>query len=52
MSLSPLNNRHIYDRKKRVVTELADLSWLWKLAFLVDITQLLNEINLKLQEAN
>lgn len=29
--------------KNRVVTELADLSWLWILAFLVDITQLLNE---------
>ena len=38
--------------KNRVVTELADLSLLWKLAFLVDITQLLSELNLKLQEAN
>jgi hypothetical protein len=45
-------NRHIYDVKNHVVTELADLSWLWKLAFLVDITQFLNELYLKLQEAN
>jgi len=28
------------------------LSWLWKLAFLVDITQRLNELNLKLQGVN
>ncbi|XP_025420222.1 general transcription factor II-I repeat domain-containing protein 2-like, partial [Sipha flava] len=38
--------------KNRVITELTDLTWLWKLAFLVDITQLLNELNLKLQGAN
>lgn len=35
--------------KNHVITELADLSWLWKLTFLVDITRLLNELNLKLQ---
>lgn len=38
--------------KNHVVLELSDLSWLWKLIFLVDITQLLNELNLKLQGAN
>lgn len=37
--------------KNHAVTELADLSWLWKLAFLVNITRLLNELNLKLQGA-
>jgi hypothetical protein len=45
-------NRHIYDGKNRVVTELADLSWLWKQVFLVNITQFMNELNLKLQGAN
>lgn len=38
--------------KKRVVSELADFLWLWKLAFLVDITHFLNELNLKLQGTN
>ena len=35
--------------KGRPVAELCDGKWVWQLAFLADITQHLNEINLRLQ---
>ena len=37
------------DKKGRFVSELQNEDWIWDLAFFVDLTSYLNELNLKLQ---
>lgn len=41
--------RSFLDEKGKSKVELSDPAWIWDLAFLADITQHLNELNLKLQ---
>lgn len=38
--------------KNRPVPELSDVLWIWKLAFIVDLTEYINDLNLKLQGEN
>ncbi|GFQ74060.1 general transcription factor II-I repeat domain-containing protein 2B [Trichonephila clavata] len=41
-----------FNEKHRPLTELQNNAWLWKLAFYVDLTKHVNELNLRLQGEN
>nr|CAI5862498.1 unnamed protein product [Callosobruchus analis] len=43
---------NLLNEKHRPLTELQNNAWLWKLAFYVDLTKHVNELNLRLQGEN
>jgi len=44
-----IGNKNIHEWKDKIVTELLDVSYILNLAFLIDITTFLNDLNVKLQ---